>query len=69
MAYQEYLPSILIEFDWNGALKESAMMQYFRKDLKLSIKVEIEQRGQELDSFNKIVEKTVDIEAKIALRP
>ena len=45
------------------------MIWYFRKGIHPSVKVEIEQRGQELDSFEKLVKKTVNAKAKTALRP
>ena len=68
-AYLEYLQSILIEFDSKWAPKEGTMIWYFRKVLRLSVIVEMEQRGRELDSFEELVEKVVDAEAKAALRP
>ena len=45
------------------------MIRYFRKSLYPSVRVEIEQRGQELDSFEERFEKAVDAEAKAVLRP
>ena len=45
------------------------MIRYFQEGLCPSIKVEIEQRGQELKSFEELVEKAVDAKAKAALRP
>ena len=45
------------------------MIWYFRKGLCPSIRVEMEQRDRELNSFKELVEKTVDAEAKAALRP
>ena len=45
------------------------MIWYFWKGLRPSVKVEIEQRGQELDSFKELVEKTVDTETKAAFWP
>ena len=65
----EYLQSILIKFDPECASKEGTMIRYFREGLCPSVRVEIEQRGRELDSFEEIVEKTVDAKAKAALRP
>ena len=65
----EYLQSILIEFDPKCAPKEDTMIQYFRECLRPSVRVEMEERGRELDSFKELVEKTVDAEAKAALRP
>ena len=45
------------------------MIQYFWEGLRPSVQVEMEQRGWALDSFEEIVEKTVDAKAKAALRP
>ena len=44
------------------------MIWYFREGLRPSIRVEIEQRGQELNSFEERVKKTIDAKAKTALR-
>lgn len=45
------------------------MIWYFQKDLKSLMKVEVEKRGLELDSFEEIVEKVVDAKVKTVLRP
>ena len=45
------------------------MIRYFREGLRPSVRVEMEQRGRELNSFEELVEKAVDAEAKAALRP
>ena len=45
------------------------MIWYFQKSLRPSIKVEMEQRGQELNSFKELVKKTVDVKANAPLRP
>ena len=45
------------------------MIRYFQKGLRPSIKVEIKQHGQELNSFGGLVKKAVDAKAKAALRP
>ena len=68
-AHLKYLQSILIRFDPDCALEESTMIWYFREGLRLSMQVEMKQRGQELNSFEEIVQKTVDAKAKAALRP
>ena len=62
-AHLEYLQSILLEFDADGALKEGTMIRYFRKGLRPSIQAEIEQHGRKLDSFKELVEKVVDAKA------
>ena len=44
------------------------MIWYFWEGLRPLIKVEIEQRGQEFDSFEELIKKAVDTKAKAALR-
>ena len=44
------------------------MIYYFRKDLRPSVTVKMEQRGQELKSFKKLVKKAVNAKAKADLR-
>ena len=65
----KYLQSILIKFDQNCAPKEDTMIWYFWEGLRLLVQVEMEQRGQELNSFKEIVEKAVNAKAKATLRP
>ena len=45
------------------------MIRYFRKGFCPSVRVKREQCDQELDSFEELVKKAVDAEAKVALRP
>ena len=45
------------------------MIRYLREGVCPLVRVEIAQRGQELDSFEELIEKAVDAEAKAALRP
>ena len=45
------------------------MIRYFQKVLQPSVKVEMEQRGQELDSFKELVKKAVNAKAKAVFRP
>ena len=68
-AQLEYFQSILIEFNSEWAPEEGTMIWYFWEGLCLSIKVEMEQHGRELNSFKELIEKAVDAEAKAALRP
>ena len=49
----KYLQSILVKFNLKSALEEGIMMQYFWKGFWPLIRVNIEQRGQELNSFKK----------------
>ena len=68
-SHLEHLQSILLEFDADGAPGEPTMIRYFREGLRPSIRVEMQQHGRELDSFEDTIEKAVDAEAKAALRP
>ena len=68
-AHLEYLQSILLKFDAEWAPAESTMVRYFHKGLKPSVWAKMKQRGQELHSFEELVQKAVDAEAKAALRP
>ena len=43
------------------------MLRYFWKGLKPSILVELKPQDLELESFNQIVKKAINIEAKVAL--
>ena len=45
------------------------MICYFCKSLKFSIQAKIEQRGQKVDSFEKLMQKAVDVEGKAVLWP
>ena len=55
--YLEHFQFILIEFDADGAPEESALFRYFRE-------AQMEQRGREKDSWEELVEKAIDAEAK-----
>ena len=45
------------------------MIRYFQEGLCLLLRVKIEQRSRELDSFKELVKKAVDAKVKAALRP
>ena len=68
-SHLEHLQSILLEFDDEGAPEESDLIRFFREGLKPSIKAQMEQRGRELDSWEELVEKAIDAEAKASLQP
>ena len=50
----------MIEFYSEYAPEERTMIQYFQKNFRPLVQIEIELRSHELDSFEKIVEKAVD---------
>ena len=58
-----------MEFDPVAASTESTMVRYFEKDLKSSIKAEMDQDATHLDDYEELVAKTVRAEAKAGLRP
>ena len=68
-AQLKYLQSILLEFDVEWASVKGKMICYFRKDLKLSVRAEIELRGQELNNFEELMQKAVNVEAKAVFWP
>ena len=67
-SHLQHLQSILAEFDTVGAPNKSTMICYFRKGLKPSIKVEMEQQDRASTSFEEMVQRAVNAEAKAGLR-
>ena len=65
----EYLQSILLEYDLAGAPGELTMLRYFWEGLWPSIRVELEHRDLELESFEQLLKKVVEAEGKASLRP
>ena len=68
-SHLEHLQAILREFDAVGAPTETSLIRFFREGLKPSITAQMEQRGRELDSWDQMVEKAIDAEAKASLQP
>ena len=58
-----------MKFDPAATLTESTIVVYFEKDLKLSIKAEIDQDATYLDDYKELVAKTVRAKAKAGLQP
>ena len=69
VSHLEHLQSILMEFDPAATPTESIMVRYFEKDLKPSIKAEMDQDATHLDDYEELVAKAVRAEAKAGLRP
>ena len=65
-SHLQHLQSILSEFDW--APNELTMICYFRKGLKLSIKIEMEQQDREAMNFVEMMQRAVNAEAEAGLR-
>ena len=68
-AHLEYLLSILLEYNLVGVSTKPKMLRYFQEDLKLSVLAKLEYQDLKLESFNQMIKKTVNAEAKSALRP
>ena len=68
-AHLKHLQSILLEYDPIGAPGEPTMLRYFREGLRPSIRVELEHRDLELESFEQLIKKVVEAEGKASLRP
>ena len=67
-AHLEHLQAVLREFDSVAAPNEDTMIRYFREDLQPSIRAQLDVRDWELDSWDEVVDKTVDAEAKASLQ-
>ena len=65
-SHLQQLQSILSEL--NRTPNELTIICYFRKDLKLSIKVEIEQQDRKSMNFEEIVQTATNAEAKAGLK-
>lgn len=68
-SHLKHLQFILSEFDIDGALGEPTISRYFQKELKPSVQAKMEQCGRKLDSFQDMVQKTVNAKAKSSFQP
>ena len=68
VSYLQHLQSILAEFDSIGAPNELTIIRYFWKGLKPFIKIKMEQQDQASTSFEEMVQRAVNAEAKVGLR-
>ncbi len=68
-AYLEHLQAVLKEFDPSGVPNETTLIRYFREGLRPSIRAQLDHRGRDLDSWEEVVEKASDVEAKANLQP
>ena len=64
----EHLQAVLREFDSVAAPNEDTMIRYFREGLRPSIRAQLDVRDRDLDSWDEVVDKTVDAEAKASLQ-
>ena len=67
-AHLEYLQAVLQEFDSIAAPKKDTMIRYFCEGLRPSIRAQLDVRDRDLDSWDEVVDKTVDAEAKASLQ-
>ena len=67
-SHLQHLQSILSKFDSVGAPDKLTMIRYFWEGLKPSIKVEMEQQDRASTSFEEMVQRAVNAEAKAGLR-
>ena len=68
-AHLKHLQFILLEYDPVGAPTKLTILRYFQEGLKPSVLTELEHQDLELESFDQMVKKAVDAEAKLAIRP
>ncbi len=64
----EYLQVILKEFNPTTTSNENTRIHYFLEGLRPSIQVQLDNRGQDLDVWDKVVEKAIDVEVKVSLQ-
>ena len=67
-AYFVYPQFIQNKFDTDWAPVKDTIIWFFCKDLQLFLKVKINQYDHKLDSFIKLLKKTVDIKAITKLK-
>ena len=67
-SHLEHLQPILVEFDTNRPLVKSSPIWFFWEAFKPLIKVQIELCSREYNSWDKLVKKTVAVEAKANLQ-
>ena len=68
-AHMEHLQAILKEFDPIAAPNEEILIHYFRDGLCPSIWARVDNWRQDLDAWEKVVEKAIDAKATAGLQP
>ena len=64
----EHLPTVLQEFDSVAAPNEDTMIRYFQEGLQPSIQAQLDVRDRDLNSWDEVIDKTVDAKAKASLQ-
>ncbi len=59
---------MLKEFDPSGASNETTLLRYFQEGLRPSIRAQLDHWRRDLDTWEEMVEKAGDIEAKANLQ-
>ena len=68
-AYLKHLKAILKKFDPTTAPNKETLIYYFQKMLYPSIWTQLDNRGQNLDTWDEVVEKAVNVKVKASLQP
>ena len=63
------LQAVFREFDSTAAPSEESLIRYFWEYLRLSIWAQLDNWQWDLDTWDKVVEKAIDIKAKASLQP
>ena len=67
VAHLEHLQAILKEFDLTTAPNEKTLICYFQEGSCPFIRAQLDNKRQDLNIWDKVVEKAVDAEAKAGL--
>ena len=67
-AHLEHLLAVLREFDLAATPNKEIMIRYFREGLMRSVRAQLDARGRDLDSWEEVVKKAVNAEAKASLQ-
>ena len=68
-AYFKHLQSIFLKFNIRGACDKDNLICHFWKDLKPSIRGQMEQLDKELDIWDVLISKAIAVESKTGLQP
>ncbi len=67
--YLEHLQTVLKEFHPIATPNKETLICYFRETLRLSIQAQLDNHGRDLDTWNKMIEKAINAEAKTNFQP
>ena len=66
-AHLEHLQAVLKEFDPVAALNKEVLIRCFQEGLRSSIQAQMDSRHWELDSWNEVLNKAIEVKSKAAL--